>query len=117
VTVLPQGLVGMTSIAMPSSMEAKLVEELPTDDGWQFEPKWDGFRAIVRRDGDAITMLSKSGKDLSRYFPEIVTVLAQTSDRRFVVDEELILPVGEILSFDALQAHLHPADTSEGRRP
>ncbi|MDB5738199.1 MAG: hypothetical protein JWO65_1867 [Sphingomonas bacterium] len=92
-------------------MEAKLVAELPEDPGWQFEPKWDGFRAIVRRDGDAIDILSKSGKDLARYFPEIVTLIAATSERRFVVDGELILPVGDVLSFDALQARLHPAAT------
>jgi ATP-dependent DNA ligase len=101
----------VTTMPMPAPMEAKLVAELPEDPGWQFEPKWDGFRAIVRRDGDAIDILSKSGKDLARYFPEIVTLIAATSERRFVVDGELILPVGEVLSFDALQARLHPAAT------
>lgn len=96
---------------MPLPMEAKLVEELPTEPGWQFEPKWDGFRAIVRRDEAAVSILSKSGKDLARYFPEIVAMIAATSQRRFVVDGELILPVGDILSFDALQARLHPAES------
>jgi ATP-dependent DNA ligase len=101
----------VTTMPMPAPMEAKLVAELPEDPGWQFEPKWDGFRAIVRRDGDAIDILSKSGKDLVRYFPEIVTLIAATSERRFVIDGELILPVGDVLSFDALQARLHPAAT------
>lgn len=90
-------------------MEAKLVEELPDDAGWQFEPKWDGFRALVFRDGDEIEILSKSGKSLARYFPEIVSMIAGIDRDRFALDGELILPIGEVLSFDALQARLHPA--------
>jgi len=90
-------------------MEAKLVSGLPEDAGWQFEPKWDGFRAIAYRDGDAIEIISKSGKTLARYFPEVVALLAATPDMRFVIDGELILPVGDVLSFDALQQRLHPA--------
>ena len=92
-------------------MEAKLVTELPEDPGWQFEPKWDGFRALVFRDGDAVELLSKSGKSLARYFPEIVALIAGIDQTRFVLDGELILPVGDILSFDALQARLHPAES------
>lgn len=99
------------SISMPEPMEAKLVSELPSEGDWQFEPKWDGFRAIVRRQGDAIDILSKSGKDLARYFPEIVSLIAATTDNRFVVDGELVVPVGDLLSFDALQARLHPAES------
>ena len=90
-------------------MEAKLVSELPDQPGWQFEPKWDGFRALVFRDGDTVEILSKSGKSLARYFPEIVAVVADIAAPRFVLDGELILPVGDVLSFDALQARLHPA--------
>ncbi|WP_420142145.1 ATP-dependent DNA ligase [Sphingomonas sp.] len=93
----------------PRPMEAKLVETLPEDEGWQYEPKWDGFRAIVRRDGDRIEIWSKSGKPLGRYFPEIEALVASLKPSRFVVDGELILPVGDVLSFDALQARLHPA--------
>lgn len=92
-------------------MEAKLVSELPVDGDWQFEPKWDGFRAIVRRQGDAIDILSKSGKDLARYFPEIVALVAFTTETRFVLDGELVVPAGDVLSFDALQARLHPAES------
>jgi ATP-dependent DNA ligase len=99
------------SILMPEPMEAKLVSELPVDGDWQFEPKWDGFRAIVRRQGDAIDILSKSGKDLARYFPEIVALVASTTETRFVVDGELVVPAGDVLSFDALQARLHPAES------
>lgn len=90
-------------------MEAKLVDALPVEPGWRFEPKWDGFRAIVVRDGEHVAILSKSGKSLGRYFPEIVALVASLGERRFILDGELILPVGPVLSFDALQARLHPA--------
>ena len=79
----------MTAALAP--MEAKLVAELPDDPGWQFEPKWDGFRALVFRDGGEVEILSKSGKSLARYFPEIVTLIADISASRFVLDGELIL--------------------------
>ena len=90
-------------------MEAKLVSELPNEPGWQFEPKWDGFRALVFRDGDNVEILSKSGKSLARYFPEIVAMIAGVKADSFTLDGELILPVDEVLAFDALQARLHPA--------
>jgi ATP-dependent DNA ligase len=90
-------------------MEAKLVTELPAGEGWQFEPKWDGFRAIVRRAGAAVEIFSKSGKPLGRYFPEVLAMLADLAPRQFLLDGELILPVGGQLSFDSLQARLHPA--------
>ncbi|MET3725720.1 ATP-dependent DNA ligase [Sphingomonas trueperi] len=92
-----------------SPMEAKLVAALPEEPGWQFEPKWDGFRALVFRRGDAVEILSKSGKPLDRYFPEIVATIAAVDCPDFVLDGELLLPVGDVLSFDALQARLHPA--------
>lgn len=90
-------------------MEAKLVGELPQTGQWQFEPKWDGFRALVARDGDTVEIRSKSGKSLARFFPEIVTMVLELPKRRFVVDGELLLPIGPTLSFDALQQRLHPA--------
>jgi ATP-dependent DNA ligase len=90
-------------------MEAKLVDALPDGEGWQFEPKWDGFRCLAWRDGGDVYLQSKSGKPLARYFPEVVdTVLAMRADR-FVLDGELIIPVGDHLSFEALQLRLHPA--------
>ena len=90
-------------------MEAKLVDALPEGEGWQYEPKWDGFRCLAWRDGSEVFLQSKSGKPLGRYFPEIVdTILAMQADR-FVLDGELIIPVGDHLSFDALQLRLHPA--------
>lgn len=94
---------------LPSPMEAKLASELPEGAGWQYEPKWDGFRAILARDGDDIRIRSKSGKDLGRYFPEVVALLEGLDDKCFILDGELVLPIDGTLSFDALQARLHPA--------
>ena len=96
-------------------MEAKLVAGLPAEPGWQFEPKWDGFRAIIFRRGRDVEILSKAGKSLARYFPEIVGVIAAIPCDRFTLDGELILPVGDVLSFDALQARLHPAPSRIAR--
>ena len=92
-------------------MEAKSVDSLPEGDGWQFEPKWDGFRCLAYRDGDSVALQSKSGKPLGRYFPEMVAAVRAVPARRFVVDGELIIPVGGILSFEALQMRLHPAES------
>lgn len=92
-----------------SPMEAKLVAALPDEPGWQFEPKWDGFRALLFRAGSEVEILSKSGKSLARYFPEVTAALQAAKSKRFVLDSELVLPIGNILSFDALQARLHPA--------
>jgi ATP-dependent DNA ligase len=92
-------------------MEARLAAELPDGDGWQFEPKWDGFRCLARRDGDEVTLTSKSGKPLARYFPEVADILRRTRAKRFLLDGELIIPVGDALSFDALQLRLHPAES------
>ncbi len=95
----------------PAPMEALLAAELPDGAGWQFEPKWDGFRCLARRDGDEVTLTSKSGKPLARYFPEVVELLRALGARRFLVDGELIIPAGDALSFDALQLRLHPAES------
>ncbi len=92
-------------------MEALLAAELPAGEGWQYEPKWDGFRCLAARDGGAITLTSKSGKPLGRYFPEVVGMLEQLNEKRFLLDGELILPIGDALSFDALQMRLHPAES------
>ena len=90
-------------------MEARLTDEIPVGEGWQFEPKWDGFRCLAFRDGTAVELMSKSGKPLGRYFPEIVEALGTLKETRFVLDGELVLPQGEVLSFAALQLRLHPA--------
>jgi len=96
-------------------MEAKLVDALPEGAGWQYEPKWDGFRCLVFRDGPEVALMSKSGRPLGRYFPEVIdSVLAMEADR-VVLDGELVIPVGGALSFDALQLRLHPAESRVAR--
>jgi len=97
--------------SVPAPMEALLAAELPEGDGWQYEPKWDGFRCLARREGDEVTLTSKSGKPLARYFPEIAAMLRHLGPKRFLLDGELIIPVGDALSFDALQLRLHPAES------
>ena len=90
-------------------MEARLVEEIPAGDGWQYEPKWDGFRCVAFRDGEKVFLQSKAGQPLARYFPDIVSALTTLPERRMVLDGELIIPVRGALSFDELQLRLHPA--------
>lgn len=90
-------------------MEARSVEKIPTDDGWQYEPKWDGFRCLVFRDRDKIFLQSKNGQPLARYFPDVLGNVAKLPEHRFVLDGELVIPVGGALSFDELQLRLHPA--------
>jgi ATP-dependent DNA ligase len=92
-----------------SPMEARLVEELPATEGWQFEPKWDGFRCLVFKSGDDVDLRSKSGKPLSRYFPDVAERVRAHSKKRFVIDGELIIVDKKALSFEALQLRLHPA--------
>ena len=97
--------------SVPAPMEALLAAEPPEGDDWQYEPKWDGFRCLARRDGDEVTLTSKSGKPLARYFPDVVEVLRGLKGKQFLLDGELIIPVGDALSFDALQLRLHPAES------
>jgi len=90
-------------------MEARSVDEIPSDTGWQYEPKWDGFRCLAFRDGTDIFLQSKAGQPLARYFPDVVRALSQLKAKKFVLDGELAIPVGSALSFDELQLRLHPA--------
>lgn len=92
-------------------MEARLVDSLPEGPGWQFEPKWDGFRCLAFRSGDDVELYAKSGKPLGRYFPEVVETVRALPGNDFVLDGELAIPVGDTLSFDALQLRLHPAES------
>jgi ATP-dependent DNA ligase len=92
-------------------MEARLVDELPNEPGWQFEPKWDGFRCVAFRAGGEVDLRAKSGKPLARYFPEVVELLRRLPQEQFVIDGELAIPTGNTLSFDALQMRLHPAES------
>jgi ATP-dependent DNA ligase len=90
-------------------MEARSVEEIPTGEEWQYEPKWDGFRCLVFRDRDKIYLQSKNGQPLARYFPDVVANVARLPQQQFVLDGELVIPIGGALSFDELQLRLHPA--------
>jgi ATP-dependent DNA ligase len=90
-------------------MEARLVADLPDGDGWQYEPKWDGFRCLAFKSGGQVDLLGKSGKPLGRYFPEIVGALQALRPDGFALDGELVVPAGDALSFEALEARLHPA--------
>jgi ATP-dependent DNA ligase len=90
-------------------MEARCAENIPAGDGWQYEPKWDGFRCIAFRNGEKIYLQSKAGQPLGRYFPDIVGALARLPEQEFVLDGELVVPVSGAFSFDELQLRLHPA--------
>ena len=90
-------------------MEARLVDNLPKDEGWQYEPKWDGFRCLAFKSGGEVELRAKSGKSLSRYFPDVVERVRALRKKSFVVDGELIIIDGNALSFEALQLRLHPA--------
>jgi ATP-dependent DNA ligase len=92
-------------------MLAKLQRELPRGDGWRYEPKWDGFRAIVFRDGDDEYVQSRDLRPLNRYFPELLPALLDALPERCVVDGEIVLPGPDGLDFDALQMRLHPAES------
>jgi ATP-dependent DNA ligase len=90
-------------------MEALSVDTIPTGDEWQYEPKWDGFRCLVFRDGDKIELQSKSGQALTRYFPEIVAAVGRLEAEAFVLDGEIVVPSDGAFSFDALLQRIHPA--------
>jgi ATP-dependent DNA ligase len=90
-------------------MLAKLTEALPEGEGWMFEPKWDGFRALVFRDGDRVYIQSRDLKPLDRYFPELPPSLAASLPARCVVDGEIVIATEHGLDFDLLQLRLHPA--------
>ena len=90
-------------------MLAKRVGELPADGDWIFEPKWDGFRALVFRDGDEILIQSRDEKPLNRYFPDLLEPLRSALPARCVLDGEIVIVKDNGLDFDALQLRLHPA--------
>ena len=90
-------------------MLAKRVGELPVDGQWIFEPKWDGFRALVFRDGDEILIQSRDEKPLNRYFPELLEPLRSQLPARCVLDGEIVIAKNNGLDFDSLQLRLHPA--------
>jgi ATP-dependent DNA ligase len=92
-------------------MLARLTDEIPEGDGWSYEPKWDGFRAIVFRDGKKLEIQSRNEQPLARYFPELVERLLRALPERCVVDGEIIVPGDKGLDFDALLQRIHPAES------
>ena len=98
-------------------MLAKLARKVPAGDGWLFEPKWDGFRCIVFRDGDRLELVSRNLKPLGRYFPELVAPLVAALPTRCVIDGEIVVAdaEGNGLDFDALLQRIHPAKSRVDR--
>ena len=90
-------------------MLARLADDLPEGDGWLYEPKWDGFRSIVFRDGDDVYLQSRDLKPLNRYFPELPPALAANLPERCVIDGEIVIAGDQGLDFDALLLRIHPA--------
>jgi ATP-dependent DNA ligase len=88
---------------------AKSARELPAGDDWCYEPKWDGFRTIVFRDGDEVHLQSRNGKPMNRYFPDVVEQALALKAKRFVIDGEMVVTVDGIQEFDLLSQRIHPA--------
>jgi ATP-dependent DNA ligase len=89
-------------------MEAEPIDELPTGEGWQYEPKYDGFRSIAHRQGTTVHLQSRNAKPLERYFPELAGGLRELEADGFVLDGEIVIAGG---SFETLQLRLHPAES------
>lgn len=92
-------------------MELVQVETIPQGPQWQYEPKWDGFRCMAFRDGDTVHFQSKAGQPLARYFPEVVEAVRALKAKQCVLDGELLVQLGNELSFDALLQRIHPAQS------
>jgi ATP-dependent DNA ligase len=92
-------------------MEALSVARIPAGKEWLYEPKWDGFRCLAFRDGEAVILQSKAGQPLGRYFPELVQAVRAIAADRFVLDGEIVVPVKGRLSFDELLLRIHPAES------
>jgi ATP-dependent DNA ligase len=96
-------------------MEARPVSRIPTGENWIYEPKWDGFRCIVFRDGVEVELQSKAGKPLGRYFPELIEKMLGIDAEAFVLDGEIVVPVSGLFSFDDLLQRIHPAASRVNR--
>jgi ATP-dependent DNA ligase len=94
-----------------AAMEARSVDTIPRGIDWQYEPKWDGFRCLLSRRGNEIRLRSKSGEDLTRYFPELVGAALKLGAKAFVIDGEIVVPHGHAFSFDDLLQRIHPAES------
>src|ERR1700754_4836481 len=94
--------------APPAAMEARSVDAIPRGGEWQYEPKWDGFRCLLSRNGAKTELRSKSGEDLTRYFPELVEAALRLKATSFLLDGEIVVPHGKTFSFDDLLQRIHP---------
>src|SRR3954449_12128706 len=92
-----------------AAMEARSVDAIPRGPEWQYEPKWDGFRCLLSRDTASLTLRSKSGEDLTRYFPELAEAALRLKATQFTLDGEIVVPHGKSFSFDDLLQRIHPA--------
>src|ERR1700741_1418330 len=92
-------------------MLAKRVAALPDGGDWIYEPKWDGFRGLVFRDGDELLLQSREAKPLDRYFPQLREPLLAQLPKRCALDGELVIAIDDGLDFEALQQRIHPADS------
>src|SRR3954471_18675630 len=104
----------LAAVSLPLSppikpLLARSAKELPDGEGWRYEPKWDGFRTIVFRDGEDIRLQSRGGKPMNRYFPDVVEQVAGLSAQRLVLDGEMIVVRDGIQEFDLLSQRIHPA--------
>jgi ATP-dependent DNA ligase len=88
---------------------ARSAKEVPTGEGWCYEPKWDGFRTVVFRDGDEIRLQSRNGRPMNRYFPEVIEQIRELSGDRLVLDGEIVVEVDGVQEFDLLSQRIHPA--------
>src|SRR4051812_1919454 len=88
---------------------AKSAKDLPEGEAWRYEPKWDGFRTIVFRDGDDVQLQSRNGRPMNRYFPDIVEQALALPAERFVLDGEMVVTVDGVQEFDLLSQRIHPA--------
>ena len=107
---------GVTDVKLPfdpplAPMLSKAADALPTDEGWLFEPKWDGFRTLLFRDGGEILLQSRDEKPMNRYFPELVAPLAAALPERCVLDGEIVIAGAAGLDFEALLLRIHPAES------
>jgi ATP-dependent DNA ligase len=108
----------MMDLPIPTAlppMEALTRDDLPAGEGWAYEPKWDGFRCLAFRDGEDVELMSKAGKPLARYFPDIVEALRALGASRFVLDGEIVIPHEDRLSFEQLLQRIHPAASRVNR--
>jgi len=92
-------------------IEALSVDCIPVGEAWRYEPKWDGFRCLAFRDGAKVELQSKSGRSMSRYFPELTTALGKLKPKTLVLDGEIVVPADGAFSFDALLQRIHPAQS------